>query len=270
MKTKQQKKISSLLVKLIAVIVSCIAILGIIGLVYLSMTNQTKKIDQLTMCVLDDAYTDILAIIIDSTDSIPARSSRQAEKYLRQAIIDLPTNSLVTLYKIDETNEFHALPVFTICRPDDGINADSMTSNPKLIQKMFQTQFWAPINKVLTSLIKQKASDSSPIIESIQSAVIESFQANQNTGQDRIIVLSDLLQHSDLYSHYGSLPSFKNYQNRVKRSGLGSLNLDGIHFEMLVIPRSIPLGDRQNLIGFWSDFIREHRAELSSKLVPLS
>jgi hypothetical protein len=269
-KHKKHKNLSSFLLKAIAVIVGCIAIIGIVGLVYLSVTNPTKKINQRSMCIIDEPYTDILAIIIDSTDSIPARSSRQAEEYFRQAILELPINSLVTLYKIDETNESHALPVLIMCRPDDGTHANSMTSNPKLIQKMFQTQFWKPVNQVLTSLIKQQPSKSSPIIESIQSAVIESFQANQNTGQDRIIVLSDLLQHSNLFSHYGVLPNFENYQQKTKKSGLGSLNLDNIHVELLIIPRSIPLGSRQNLIQFWADFLKGHKAKLRSLLVPLS
>jgi len=246
------------------------AVLGVVGfLFYLNMTSEVVKLDETTMCPIGKPPTHVYAVLIDSTEALPEKSARQAIIKFQNILNAAPMNSKITLYAVRSGNESHAMPIASVCKPDNGEAASQLTANPALIKKHYD-QFIGSLNAHLESLVEQPGSNTSPIIESLQSAVIESFEGNPNADSKTIIVISDMIQNSDLYSFYRLKPDFQSYQRSSKSSGQGILSLKGIRVELLLVPRTPPTGTRQDLVRFWSEFLSEYGALSGSSLEPLS
>jgi len=250
--------------------VTILAVLGAVGfLFYLNMTTTVVKLDQTTMCPIGQPSSDVFAVLVDSTEALPEKSARQAVIKVRNTMDSAPINSKITLYSVRSGNESHAVPIASICKPDTGASASVLTANPTLMARNYQ-KFIDRLDQHLASLVGQAGSDTSPIIESFQSAVIESFEGNPNTGGKSIIVISDMIQNSDLYSFYRVKPDFRSYLAQSRSTGRGALSLRGIKVEVLLVPRTPPIGTRQDLVRFWSEFLSEYGALSGSSLEPLS
>lgn len=233
---------------------------AILAILTLSFTNDVKKIDEETLCYKGEVPTDIIAILIDSTEPLDERTVGHAKAKIKNIINDSPINTLINLYAIEAGNEKHIKPIANLCKPDDGSNASEWTSSPTWIKKIFNEKFDLPLNAHLDGLLKMPPSTSSPIIESLQSAVIESFLANENSGQDKIVLISDMIQNTSMYSFYNESLSFDNYFSKVRNSGAGVLDLRDINVQVLVVPKNVPNGTRKDLLDFWGEFFIANNA----------
>lgn len=252
---------------------SCLMFLVVVfigGIFTFSANNDLKKIDETTLCYQDDVPTDIIAILIDSTEPLDQKTVRNAQLEIENIIKNSPTNTLVNLYAIETGSEEHIRPIANLCKPDDGTTASELTSSPAWIKKIFNDKFVLPLGDHLTSLLTMPPSTSSPIIESLQSAVIESFLTHKNSGDKKIVLISDMIQNTSMYSFYKESLSFDSYFSKVKNSGSGLLNLTDINIQVLVVPNNVPNGTREDLTRFWGKFFRENNANSNVILRPLS
>jgi hypothetical protein len=240
------------------------------GIFTFSANNELKEIDEKTLCYKDDVPTDIIAILIDSTEPLDEKTVRNAQLEIENIIKNSPTNTLVNLYAIETGSEEHIRPIANLCKPDDGTSASELTSSPAWIKKIFNDKFVLPLGDHLTSLLKMPPSTSSPIIESLQSAVIESFLSHENSGDKKILLISDMIQNTSMYSFYKESLSFNSYFSKVKNSGSGLINLTNINIQVLVVPNNVPNGTREDLTRFWGKFFRENNANSNVILRPLS
>lgn len=235
----------------------------------LSVTNKPKAIDQNSLCRLEEANPVVLAILIDSTDSIPERSALKAKKLIDARIASLPANSRIELFEISGSRRSFVDPILSICKPVDGSTANALVENPEQLKKIFTDSFVAPFYARIDELLNSDASDSSPIIEAIDGAIIETFVGTSEASKKEMIVISDLLQHSDLYSFYQAKPSYKEFQSRLISSGQGNIDAGTAKVEFFVVPRKMPLGSRSDLLKFWADFLVSHNAGLGSSMEQL-
>ena len=255
--------------KLLAVLIGLAVILAIGSIFYINMSKVKIEIDPNTLCQVDQKPTDIIAILIDATEGLPERAARQASIRIKQALSSAPENSLINLYSIKSGNESHIEPIAHICKPSSGENVSNLTGNKNYSIKQYKERFLKPLKFQIDDLIDAKSSSTSPLIESMQSAIIESFEANANTGEKRLIIVSDMIQNTNLYSFYREKPSYKNYNDISAQSGKGILRLDGIKVEILVVARSFPKGTRKDVVDFWSHFLTDKGAATGSAMEPL-
>lgn len=257
-------------VGILGVLLALIAVLTIAFLLYLRSDLVRLELDQKTLCDPAKPVDNVVAVLIDTTDQLSARTIRHVERYLDNAIYNFPVNTRIAVYEVSGKSEEVLAPILSICKPSDGSNANSMVSNPLLIKKKFEEKFKLPLNEKLTSIMKNKESNSTPLIESLQSTVVETFLEYPNAASKQIILVSDLLQHSDLYSFYSQKPEYSQFISKAKKTGRGAVNLKGISLHLLVVPTTIPVGSRQDVIKFWSEFMVNHGANPGSTMEPLS
>lgn len=266
----RKSKSNGVLAKLVIGTLIFVLLAFICTLVYLSITGDRPVYDEVTMCRKDILPTNIYAVLIDATDSLPEKTASQAIVKIKQALNEAPDNSLVNLYSINSGNESHVLPMFSFCKPQSGDSVDELTSNPELIKKRFNEKFSLPLSEYLTSMISFKASSTSPIIESLQSTVIESFEGVKHTGDKVIIIFSDMIQNSKMYSFYKVKPDFERYKKLTSLSGRGNVDLSEVMIRALVVPKKPPVGSRADVLLFWTEFFQYHRVLIGSKMEPLS
>ena len=251
-------------------ILGVVAVLGIAAFIFMRSTITPSIIDEKTLCDTTKKIDSVVAILIDTTDQLSKPSARHAERYIDLLVSNLPSNSSIAVYEITDNTGGLIEPVISLCKPDDGSNADSMVSSPEIIRKNFQKKFNVPLRNKLEMVMNNKESNTTPLIESIQGAVVETFLQHENATSKHIIVISDLLQHSNLYSFYREVPNFNNFVEKSREIGKGFVDLNGIQMHFLVVPSKVPVGSRNDVIRFWRDFMIKNNAAPGSTMEPLS
>lgn len=140
-----------------------------------------------------------VAIVIDKTDLIPVQT--QGEIVIRSlAAIQKHTKvgDLVTVYEITQDSLSSLKPVFRMCRPQSGSDVSAFDSNVNKVDRKFKNIFEKPLLDVLSKNTGQ--AQNSPIAEAI--ADINLSDAMRDAEQGRILLFSDLMQHSSNVSTY--------------------------------------------------------------------
>ena len=255
---------------LVGLILGVVALISIAAFIFMRSTIESTNIDEKTLCDTSKKIDSVVAILIDTTDQLSKSSVRHAERYIDLLVSNLPSNAAIAVYEITDNAGGLIEPVISICKPDDGSKANTMVSSPEIIRKNFLKRFNLPLRSKLEIVMNNKDSSTTPLIESIQSAVVETFLQHKNATSKQIIVISDLLQHSSLYSFYREVPNFNNFAGKSREIGKGFMNLQGIQMHFLVVPSKVPVGSRNDLIRFWRDFMIENNAAPGSTMEPLS
>lgn len=242
-----------------------LSLIGLVVLVLAGLHFLKEPIPDLDEkgCLLNEPLPTSFAILIDSTDEISERVGRNAEIKILQEISSLADYSIIDLYQISQDGN-HITPLYSHCKPPTGENADRFTQNERLMRVRFE-EFKNVLSSTLQSLLNQKPADQSPIIESLQSVAVEIAAVDSESR--RIVVVSDLIQHSSRLSFYRSKPSIKDYEDVLKQVGGGFADLRGTEVRFMVIPRKLPTGDKSDLRDFWMDWIDRSGVKKSSSSI---
>lgn len=246
-----------------------LVLVAIGALIYVSSTSETYDINENDLCRIGEDPAAVLGVIVDSTDSIPAGPAQRTYHQIMDAVDGSPSNTLIQVFKIEGSAQELAKPIISICKPEDGVNASMLNANPAQIRETYNRKFVMPLDDVLRSLIDEMPADRSPIIEAIQATSLSLFMPHQSVADKRLIIASDFLQHSDIYSMYRGTPDYAAFQANAFSSPLGRIDLYGSQLSLLVVPRDIPLGRESDLIGFWNAFLANHRAGMGSSMEKL-
>lgn len=253
----------------LAIIGSALLVIAVAAMAIVSGLSETDSFNEDTLCLDGQSYSAVLGVLIDSTDSFPAAPAAKTYQKVVAEVDSLPSNSLIQIYKIEGSSGQLAEPIITICKPDDGKESNPWTENPQFVRSTYTGRFLQPFQSTLKTLMNEEAASESPIIESIQAASINLFLSNADVSDKRLIIASDFLQHSNLYSMYESKPNFEDFRKSSLTSPIGLVDLDEADVSLFVIPRRVPVGDRSNLVRFWGEFLAGSNASLGSTVEPL-
>ena len=246
-----------------------LVVMAVATLIGISATSESFDIDENTLCRIGEQPSAVLGVIVDSTDSIPAGPSKRTYHEIMKAVGSSPSNTLIEVFKIEGSANRLAQPIISICKPDDGSDVSALNANPDFIRKVYSERFKEPLDAVLNDLIDEAPANQSPIIEAIQATSLSLFMPNQSVTDKRLIVASDFLQHSSIYSMYRGKPDHAAFQTSAFASPLGRVDLYGAKVNLLVVPRKMPVGNESDLIAFWNAFLANHRAAPGSSMEAL-
>lgn len=204
-------------------------------------------------------------VFIDSTDTLPEPAQKQVATKIMSLARSLGTRpgELLELRTLDL-----AIPagkiIFSRCSPGDGTQVSDVTGNPERAKKRWQEEFFGPLEKLTAGGNSTEEADRSPLLETFQALAVERLEPfKQIGGPINLLIVSDMRQHSDEYSHYTGDLSYGRFRNssayRKFRTNLGSALL-----AILYVQRSQPKIDEGAHIGFWSDWAADNGATLMS------
>lgn len=142
---------------------------------------------------------------------------------------------------------------FAKCKPATGEDASGLYENPTIIAERYAREFTDPIQDTLQAMLTRAKENQSPIMESLQSLISETPDFNRARGLRKIIIVSDMLQHSDNLSFYRG----QGWEYFSENNGAQRLagNLSGVSVEILRIPRNggkVPSAEITE--GFWTRY----------------
>jgi hypothetical protein len=215
--------------------------------------------DQETLCIVSEEMPPHTAIIIDKTDSYSREQADLIALAIRRTQRGLEVGERLTLFELDASGRFNPRGEFSLCNPGRGTQVNPLFRNPNLIEERYKRLFETPLEAVVEDLIDPKEAPASPILESLaRLSQTETF--SEAVPRRRVVIISDMLQNSDIFSAYGgadavlpdAIPPAREVATLVERRfGPG---LDGVDVEIRLIPRSrfVDL-QRGALEAYWND-----------------
>jgi hypothetical protein len=178
-----------------------------------------------------------IAIILDKTDFIPEQT--QAE-IMNRSWATIKNNGkmgdLVSVYEVTQNSLSKLQPVFQMCLPKMGKESNELIENSNDLDKKFKEKFEKPLLAALSN--NRGQAQNSPIAEAL-SDINLSF-ALKDAEQARILLFSDLMQHSSNVSTYGCTNADSAIE-KFKQSRLGLKDMRPIFYntyvELHIIPR---------------------------------
>jgi len=205
--------------------------IGVIGYLYITLSETCCADEQLCP---KNGPTGYVAILLDATDAIEPGLSDALRTELHKIVLTSEPGTLITLTLVAPRSEREGWAIAR-CHPGNPGQANPLYQNPDQIAEQFQHDFLNPLSTQLDRLLNAELADSSPIAESIQSIVHTVFAKADIGHSKRLVIVSDLVQHSPAFSFYRA-DTWARFEASPNFNRLGR-TLNGIDVQILKIPR---------------------------------
>ncbi len=253
--TSQAQKARRAKVAGAALIICVVATFG--GFYLYQYLNPKPKIDIATNCPIAGpvSYT---AVIIDTTDSINAIQKMAIENEFAQIRAQVPKFGALAIYAAGFEGEV-SKPEFSLCNPGDASEMDWLSEGKILVEKRWKEGFQQPLDKVLQKMLSATAARKTPLLEAIQSVSVQSFgplrASGKNPSPKKLIIFSDMLQHSEHLSLYNKVPTAQKFVKTEAYRRIRS-DLHDVEVGIFFIRRQTKKGIQgSELLRFWEELI---------------
>lgn len=242
----------------IALIFLALAALGSLALFYFSVTPK-PRLDAASLCPVDGPQG-ITVVLVDTSDDLPEPAQRQVLGMLEDQITELPAYYRLDIRVLDVAGG-RSRSLFSRCNPGDGTGLSEWTDNPRLARMRWIDGFRQPASDAVKSSLSSATAKSSPIMGAIQDIAIDQFSSTAaQKVEKKLIVISDMLEFTPLYSQYPSGGDLS-YQ-RFKRSPAYlkyRTDLHDAHVKIEYIQQTQVTIDSVKHIEFWKEWITDNR-----------
>jgi hypothetical protein len=233
----------------------CFGLLGAYALSYRAASDR-PVLAQDSLCPTDGPRA-ATVVVLDASDDLPEITRQEVQSFLTDLSEELEPYSLLELRLLDpEVNGGRI--VFSKCNPGDGSNLSELVANPALAHRKWLEQFREPLEQALKGSLAPAPSQTSPIMETVQRVAVDRFTGRAASSiPKRLIVISDMLEHTAAYSHYSGDLSFKQFRQSDTYHKVRT-DLHGSEVIIKYVHRLRP-DDSRTLkhIEFWREWARD-------------
>lgn len=242
-------------------IFGAIVALGLLGFGFYSMsaTKTEMAIDPETFCPAAGAVASTI-ILFDVTDPLAPAQSKQLQQYLEREFTAAAVGTQFTMGIVSEDDAQWGATA-PLCKPPSPDDVSALTQNVTLVKERYDERFLAPMHSNLADMITATGSSRSPIMEALQSLAAETPGFLTFSGPRKVILISDLLQHSDAMSFYKG-NDWESFANSADFERLGR-TLSGAKVEIFSVPRKVEgIRDPAMVEDFWMRYFDLQGADL--------
>ena len=208
-------------------------------------------------------------VVVDQSEALSVSHKRQVKDILLDYFADegqLPIRASVVFYAFGK-NDFSPAgagqtlqPVVQLCRPPT--TGNEVFENKRKLERTFRDQFVIPLYETLDRSLDVSLGERSPILEMLQyiSRTQDIKESSFKSKKKTLILVSDLLQHSSVISHYKGAA----YQDFLKSASMLKSDLRGWSVRILYLQRygkDQALQNRQ-LDEFWMRYFQDAGAKI--------
>jgi hypothetical protein len=193
-----------------------------------------------------------LTAVVDVTDRMTVQQAARLENQLRQLVeTELQPGDVVTVWALGQFSEGPLQRVVRLHVPPHRNNP--LYQNPREVLDRYEVRFAHPLRAFLATLPAVSTARWSPIVEAV--GTLAELPELHGAGARRLLLVSDLEQHSRFISFLSHQPTFSAF--RRTRAGSELPDLHSVVVQVLVIPRSgqdlrLELGRER----FWTEYFR--------------
>jgi hypothetical protein len=197
----------------------CVVVILAGGALAFALSGEVK-VNEKTGCVeTHQAPVAHTVMLVDETDKLSRSELSYAKSLIMNEYYWLPVGGRLTVRNIVADPD--VAEDIVICRMDDGSTSLGITSNPRKIRRDFQRIAGTRLEELFTDLRTAPVQKFSPILEYI-AGVFDRPDFGTNIRQRRIVILSDMAQHSRVLDQYA----------RVRKRSLNQLLIAEYHRNM--------------------------------------
>ena len=225
---------------------------GVAAYAVVAYLGGRPNFDDATLCPQDGPPA-ALAVLLDLTDPLGPAQAARLRTLIDAEVARAPVHAMVSLGVVS-ADEADWGARFARCKPATGDDASLIYENPALIAERFEAEFQAPLSATIDAMMAGQAQDRSPIMESLQALLAQTPLPGEAGDALTIVVVSDLLQHSDLLSFYRG----EGWEAFEASGGTERLarNLGGAGIVLVRVPRPEAGADARALVEpFWSRYL---------------
>lgn len=180
-----------------------VVVAGVLGAIsYAALVLQPAEYDPETLCLVDETPPHTI-VMIDRTEVLytPAQA-RRIHDVIHDARASLEIGERLSLFELNHRGEIRNTNRFSVCNPGRGDQINPLYRNPNRVQMRYEALFDRPLDRALDGLLDLIDSPVTPLAESLaELGTREDF--DRAVPRRRIILISDMLQNTQLYSVYG-------------------------------------------------------------------
>lgn len=207
-----------------------------------------------------------VAMLLDTTDEISATTKQDIQNRARNELKNLPRFYRLSLYTMNDEG-LDPDPIVTLCNPGQlnemgDLAQMGITANPRMIQEKYGDFASSIINATDGALNIHFEGQQSPLLSALQELSLAlpkpvDLQSGQYpAGRNKIIYITDLMEHTDTFSIYNSSVELEAFQNSRATERFGKKYTEDLEF--WVIRRDLGALSTPNLMDFWGKvLIRE-------------
>ena len=236
------------------------------GIWVVNFLSDRPTYDVATLCP-SEGPTGAMIVLLDLTDPLSRSQAMRLTALLESRIDKAAAGTMISLGVVSEFEDRWGAH-FALCKPESGAAANTFYQNPALIAQAFRTNFQEPLTASIAEMMQATPENRSPIIEALQSLIAETPQMLDLSGPVRIIIASDMLQHSDNISFYRG----EGWNHLESSGGVTRLakSLEGSGITLVRIPRpeagSRPLAEIE---PFWARYFDRQGAAAPFDIISL-
>ena len=232
----------------------CLLTIALAVYFYFEVKGDYVEREKLTNCRKDGIISVETAFVFDTTDGLSETQGILLKKKIGMLIESSAVDERITVYTLSETiGDFK--PIFNVCNPGDGQNESEITSNKRKLLDTWKKNFVGKINDAMEGMTVKTSADYSPIMEMLKYVSVNTMLGS-SAPKKRIIIASDMLHHTNKYSHYRDNISYKD----IVETGYGvevMPHLEGVHVSILYVVRSDTLNiQNRGHVRFWEEYTK--------------
>ena len=238
-----------------------VSLLLAVGMGWYVFISDSKRLDS-NLCPAEEGPSSVHVVVIDATDPYNSIQWRNVRNRLLDVKGEIPKHGLLAIFSVTEDLPKTLQPEIELCNPGSGSDLNIWTDNPRLARRKWERDFVAPVDSILSTLNPDDPRRRSPIMQAIQAA--KARVGAYDVDDRKLLVVSDLMQHTETYSHYGSRPpTYEGFQSTTTEAKL-SADLSGWEIEILYARRGgveTHVQGRKH-VDFWDRYFSENGAVL--------
>ncbi|MGN6490107.1 MAG: hypothetical protein ACTHLT_20095 [Devosia sp.] len=237
---------------IVVVLVLIFAVSGGLIYLYLDASSRHVPIDPESLCP-ETGITAQTVVLLDTTDALAPVTRSQVLNQLSDVVAELPRGGLLELRVLNQ-DPGRTERLVHLCNPGDGADLNGLTANPELAKKRWREKFEAPVAAKLDAAVAGGEQNASPIMAALQQIAAEQLsKESQRSIPTRIVVVSDMLEHTQFYSMFRD---GIDYQGFVAKAGARYLtDFAGARVDIWLVQRDRPDIDATALAEFWLRWI---------------
>lgn len=238
-----------------------VMVLSVFGLFAVAAFNSPPALDTETACRLDRKDPAHTIMLIDQSDPFNPNDLGWVREFADAEARSLPKYGRLTVMTPNAGDPYNPAMVFSRCTPGSADDANPIFQNPRMMDDTWRDTFYTPLTDTLEAALMDKRQPSSPLSEAIF-AIADRADFQSSRGDRRVVLVSDLMQHSDGFSFYRTGADYEAFKETKLGTQMPSLN--DVDVVARVVPRQeydLPLADVK---AFWRTYFQSSGAQYGS------
>lgn len=206
----------------------------------------------------DPAHT---VVLIDQSDPFSPNDMDWVRQLIDEEARSLPKYGRLTVLMPNARSPFDPKVLHAACSSGSPDRANPILSNPRMVADAFRKGFYEPLMAEVDKALEDTRQPASPLTEALYSVADRAdFQSGMRNR--RLVVVSDLMQHSDGFSFYRKGANYGAFRETDLAQDMA--RLEGVEVVARIVPRQmydLPMGEVK---AFWRAYFRDTGARYGS------